>query len=30
MQKKMETTSISGLVWDNGSENGSYYLGFRF
>ena len=39
MEKKMETTIngsyrghieyIWGLYWDNGKENGSYYLGFR-
>ena len=35
MEKKMETTImgyigyILGLYWDNGKENGSYYLGFR-
>ena len=35
MEKKMETTivpyitllSILGLYWDNGKENGNYYLG---
>ena len=38
MEKKMETTImgyigvlgyILGLYWDNGKENGNYYLGFR-
>ena len=39
MEKKMETTVLSGslggylrdilgLYWDNGKENGNYYLGF--
>ena len=31
MENRMETT-ISGLgriYWDNGKENGNYYLGFR-
>ena len=26
MEKKMETI-ISGLYWDNGKENGNYYIG---
>ena len=38
MEKKMETTIMGyigilgyrlGLYWDNGKENGNYYLGFR-
>ena len=40
MEKKMGTTGIIvvfirvigyilGLYWDNGKENGNYYLGFR-
>ena len=29
MGKNMETTMILGLYWDNGKENGNYYLGFR-
>ena len=36
MEKKMEATTmdlgfrvILGLYWDNGKENGNYYLGFR-
>ena len=39
MENKMETTIMGyigiigymlGLYWDNGKENGNYYLGFRF
>ena len=38
MEKKMEATIMGyigilgyvlGLYWDNGKENGTYYLGFR-
>ena len=28
MENEMETGIIQGIYWDNGKENGNYYLGF--